>query len=79
MALGVTTDGVKVAVGLWNGSTENKRVCVELLADLVDRPDCDQGVLVVLDGAGRRARALPSGPPQDHCALACPKPSRCSA
>jgi len=52
VALGVSTDGVKVPLGLWDGSTENKRVCVELLADLVDRGlDCDQGVLVVLDGA----------------------------
>jgi putative transposase len=51
VALGVTTDGVKVPLGLWDGSTENKRVCVELLSDLVDRGlDCDQGVLVVLDG-----------------------------
>jgi transposase-like protein len=46
-----------VALGLWDGSTENKRVCVELLADLVDRGlDCDQGVLVVLDG-GKALRA----------------------
>jgi len=44
-------------LGLWDGSTENKRVCVELLADLVDRGlDCDQGVLVVLDG-GKALRA----------------------
>jgi putative transposase len=57
VALGVTTEGVKVPLGLWDGSTENKRVCVELLADLVDRGlDCDQGVLVVLDG-GKALRA----------------------
>ena len=57
VALGVTTDGVKVPLGLWDGSTENKRVCVELLADLVDRGlDCDQGVLVVVDG-GKALRA----------------------
>jgi len=57
VALGVTTDGVKVPLGLWDGSTENKRVCVELLADLVDRGlDCDQGVLIVLDG-GKALRA----------------------
>ena len=44
-------------MGLWDGSTENKRVCVELLANLVDRGlDCDQGVLVVLDG-GKALRA----------------------
>ena len=57
VALGVTTEGVKVPLGLWDGSTENKRVCVELLADLVERGlDCDQGVLVVLDG-GKALRA----------------------
>jgi len=57
VALGVTTDGVKVPLGLWDGSTENKRVCVELLANLVERGlDCDQGVLVVLDG-GKALRA----------------------
>ena len=57
VALGITTDGVKVPLGLWDGSTENKRVCVELLADLVERGlDCDQGVLVVLDG-GKALRA----------------------
>ncbi|MDQ3850790.1 MAG: IS256 family transposase [Actinomycetota bacterium] len=57
VCLGVTTDGVKVPLGLWDGSTENKRICVELLADLVNRGlDCDQGVLVVLDG-GKALRA----------------------
>jgi putative transposase len=57
VALGITTEGVKVPLGLWDGSTENKRVCVELLANLVDRGlDCDQGVLVVLDG-GKALRA----------------------
>ncbi len=57
VALGVTTDGVKVPLRLWDGSTENKRVCVELLADLVERGlDCDQGVLVVL-GGGKALRS----------------------
>jgi transposase-like protein len=57
VALGVSTDGVKIPLGLWDGSTENKRVCVELLANLVDRGlDCEQGVLVVLDG-GKALRA----------------------
>jgi putative transposase len=57
VALGVTTDGVKVPLGLWDGSTESKRVCVELLADLAGRGlDCEQGVLVVLDG-GKALRA----------------------
>ncbi len=57
VALGVTTDGVKVPLGLWDGSTENATVARTLLADLVDRGlDCEQGVLVVLDG-GKALRA----------------------
>jgi putative transposase len=52
VALGVSTDGVKVPLGLWDGLTENKRVCVELLADLVDRgPGLRRGVLVILTAA----------------------------
>jgi len=57
VALGVTTDGVKVPLGLWDGSTENATVARMLLADLVDRGlDVEQGVLVVLDG-GKALRA----------------------
>jgi len=57
VALGITTDGVKVPLGLWDGSTENKTVARHLLADLVDRGlDVEQGVLVVLDG-GKALRA----------------------
>ena len=52
VALGITTDGIKVPLGLWDGSTENKTVTAHLLSDLVDRGlDCEQGVLVVLDGS----------------------------
>jgi transposase-like protein len=52
VALGITTDGVKIPLGLWEGSTENKTVATSLLADLVDRGlDVEQGVLVVLDGS----------------------------
>jgi putative transposase len=52
VALGVTTDGVKVPLGLWDGSTENKTVTSHLLSDLVARGlDVEQGVLVVLDGS----------------------------
>jgi putative transposase len=52
VALGITTDGVKIPLGLWDGSTENKTVTAYLLADLVDRGlDVEQGVLVVLDGS----------------------------
>jgi putative transposase len=57
VALGITTEGVKVPLGLWDGSTENKTVARHLLADLVERGlDVEQGVLVVLDG-GKALRA----------------------
>jgi putative transposase len=52
VCLGITTDGIKVPLGLWDGSTENKTVTAHLLADLVDRGlDVEQGVLVILDGS----------------------------
>jgi putative transposase len=52
VALGISTDGVKIALGLWEGSTENKTVTSELLSNLVHRGlDVEQGVLVVIDGA----------------------------
>lgn len=52
VALGITTDGVKIALGLWDGSTENKTVTSELLSNLVHRGlDVEQGVLVVIDGS----------------------------
>ncbi len=52
VALGISTDGVKIPLGLWEGSSENKTVASALLSDLVDRGlDTEQGVLVVLDGA----------------------------
>ena len=52
VALGITTEGVKIPLGLWEGSTENKTVATSLLSDLVDRGlDVEQGVLVVIDGS----------------------------
>ena len=59
VALGITTDGVKVPLGLWEGSTENAAVATALLADLVDRGlDTEQGVLCVLDGAKALRKAV---------------------
>src|SRR5215210_6582487 len=37
VALGITTEGVKIPLGLWEGSTENATLARALLADLVDR------------------------------------------
>jgi putative transposase len=52
VALGITTEGVKVPLGLWEGSTENKTLATSLLSDLVERGlDVEQGVLVVIDGS----------------------------
>jgi len=59
VALGITTDGVKIPLGLWEGSTENATVATALLADLVDRGlDVEQGVLCVLDGAKALRKAV---------------------
>ena len=59
VALGVTTEGVKIPLGLWQGSTENSAVATALLSDLVDRgPDVGQGVLCVLDGAKALRKAV---------------------
>lgn len=59
VALGITTEGVKVALGLWEGSTENAPVATALLSDLVDRGlDTSQGVLCVIDGAKALRKAV---------------------
>jgi putative transposase len=59
VALGITTEGVKIPLGLWEGSTENATVATALLADLVDRGlDTAQGVLCVLDGAKALRKAV---------------------
>jgi putative transposase len=51
VALGVSTEGVKVPLGLWEGSTENATLARSLLADLVDRGlDPGQAILFVIDG-----------------------------
>jgi transposase-like protein len=52
VALGITTEGVKIPLGLWEGSTENATVVTALLSDLVERGlDPEQGILFVIDGA----------------------------
>ncbi len=59
VAPGITTEGDKIPLGLWEGSTENAAVATALLADLVDRGlDTSQGVLVVIDGAKALGRAV---------------------
>ena len=59
VALGSTTDGVKIPLGLWEGSSENATVATALLPDLVGRGlDVEQGVLCVLDGAKALGKAV---------------------
>ena len=61
VALGITTDGVKIPLGLWEGSTENATVATALLADLVERGlDPEQGILFVIDGAKALRKAIRS-------------------
>jgi putative transposase len=59
VALGITTEGEKLALGLWEGSTENATVAQSLVSDLVDRGlDTEQGVLVAIDGAKALRKAV---------------------
>ena len=59
VALGITTEGVKIPLGLWEGSTENATLARTLLADLVDRGlDPEQAVLFVIDGGKAIRRAI---------------------
>ena len=49
VALGISTEGVKIPLGLWEGSTENATLVSMLLADVVDRGlDPEQAILFVL-------------------------------
>jgi transposase-like protein len=59
VALGITTEGVKIPLGLWDGSTENATVATALLSDLVERGlDPEQGILFVIDGAKALRKAI---------------------
>jgi transposase-like protein len=59
VALGISTAGDKLALGLWEGSTENATVAAALLSDLVDRGlDVEQGMLFVIDGSKALRKAI---------------------
>ena len=59
VALGVTTDGTKVPLGLWTGSTENHVVASELLHNLIERGlRIEQPLLCVIDGGKGIHKAL---------------------
>ena len=59
VALGISTEGVKIPLGLWEGSTENAALARTLLADLVDRGlDPEQAILFVIDGGKALRKAI---------------------
>ncbi len=59
VALGITSEGAKIPLGLWEGSTENSTVATALLSDLVERGlDPEQGILFVIDGAKALRKAI---------------------
>src|SRR3954467_13955068 len=59
VALGITTEGIKIPLGLWEGSTENATLARTLLADLVDRGlDPEQAIVFVIDGGKALRRAI---------------------
>ncbi len=59
VALGISTEGIKIPLGLWEGSTENAIVATALLSDLVERGlDPEQGMLFVIDGSKALRKAI---------------------
>lgn len=59
VALGISTEGVKIPLGLWEGSTENATLAGALLSDLVDRGlDPEQAILFVIDGSKALRKAI---------------------
>jgi transposase-like protein len=61
VALGITLDGTKVPLGLWEGSTENATTATALLVDLQERGlGFDQPILCVIDGAKALSKAIRS-------------------
>ena len=59
VALGITEDGTKVPLGLWQGSTENAVLCTALLQDLLRRGLSLEGrLLCVIDGGKGIRKAL---------------------
>src|SRR3989442_9028157 len=59
VALGISPEGVKIQLGVWEGSTENATVATALLSDLIERGlDPEQGILFVIDGAKALRKAI---------------------
>ena len=73
VALGVSRDGRKHCLGLWQGATENSATCESLLKDLMDRGlDSKQRYLFIVDGAKALSSAIQKkfpGSPLQRCQL----------
>ncbi|MPZ54738.1 MAG: hypothetical protein GEU79_18775 [Acidimicrobiia bacterium] len=55
----ITSDWIKIPVGLRQGDTENATVIIALLADLQERGlDASGGLLAAIDGAKALAKAV---------------------
>jgi len=59
VVLGIDKEGNKAALGAWEGSTENSRVCTDLLHNLIERGFDSSGLkLAVIDGGKAISKAL---------------------
>ena len=59
IALGIDDGGGKHVLGLWEGATENHRVCSDLLANLIERGlPVDRSLLFVVDGSKALTKAI---------------------
>jgi len=59
IALGINKTGDKKVLGAWEGSTENSRVCIDLLQNLIERGfDPSACKLAVIDGSKALRKAL---------------------
>lgn len=59
VALGISDDGTKLPLGLWQGSTENAALCTSLLQDLLRRGlSLDGKLLCVIDGGKGIRKAI---------------------
>lgn len=59
VALGITEDGSKTTLGLWQGSTENAALCTSLLQDVISRGlKLDGKILCVIDGGKGIRKAI---------------------
>jgi len=64
VAMGITLDGTKHILGLWQGSMENSKLVKDLLTDLVERGlNPQKPLLIVLDGG----KALRNGKGWTRC------------